>query len=64
MKTHPGIAADMFDALAEAGINIGIISTSSIRISCVVPAADVERAVRAVHERFKLHEPALVAGDG
>jgi aspartate kinase len=62
MKTHPGVAADMFDALAEAGINIGIISTSSIRISCVVPAADVERAVQAVHERFKLHEPALVAG--
>jgi aspartate kinase len=62
MKTHPGVAADMFDALAEAGINIGIISTSSIRISCVVPAADAERAVQAVHERFKLHEPALVAG--
>ena len=64
MKTHPGVAADMFDALAEAGINIGIISTSSIRISCIVPAADVERAVQAVHERFKLHEPALVAGEG
>jgi aspartate kinase len=62
MKTHPGVAADMFDALAEAGINIGIISTSSIRISCVVPAVDVERAVQVVHERFKLHEPALVAG--
>ena len=36
MKSHPGVAADMFDALAEAGINIEIISTSSIRISCVV----------------------------
>ena len=45
MKTHPGIAADMFDALADAGINIEIISTSPIRISCVVRAADVERAV-------------------
>jgi aspartate kinase len=63
MKTHPGVAADMFDALAEAGINIGIISTSSIRISCVVPAADVERAVQAVHERFRLHEPAVAAGE-
>jgi aspartate kinase len=62
MKTHPGVAADMFDALAEAGINIGMISTSSIRISCVVPAADAERAVRAVHERFRLHEP-FVARD-
>ncbi|HZT16853.1 MAG TPA: aspartate kinase [Gaiellaceae bacterium] len=53
MKSHPGVAADMFDALAEAGINIEIISTSSIRISCVVRAAEVERAVQAVHERFR-----------
>jgi len=53
MKSHPGVAADMFDALAEAGINIEIISTSSIRVSCVVRASEVERAVQAVHERFK-----------
>ena len=54
MKSHPGVAADMFEALAEAGINIEIISTSSIRVSCVVRAADVERAVGAVHEKFRL----------
>ena len=54
MKTHPGVAADMFDALADAGVNIEIISTSSIRISCVVRAAEVEQAVRAVHDRFRL----------
>jgi aspartate kinase len=54
MKSHPGVAADMFDALAEAGVNIEIISTSSIRVSCVVRAADVERAVQAVHDRFGL----------
>jgi aspartate kinase len=54
MKSHPGVAADMFDALAEAGINIEIISTSTIRISCVVRATEVERAVRAVHDRFQL----------
>jgi aspartate kinase len=53
MKSHPGVAADMFDALAEAGINIEIISTSSIRISCVIRASEVERAVRAVHARFQ-----------
>ena len=53
MKSHPGVAADMFDALAEAGINIEIISTSSIRVSCVIRASDVERAVQAVHERFR-----------
>ena len=55
MKSHPGVAADMFEALAEAGINIEIISTSSIRVSCVVRAADVERAVQAVHDKFRLY---------
>jgi aspartate kinase len=59
MKTHPGIAADMFDALAEAGINIEIISTSSIRISCVVRATEVERAVRAVHDKFRLSDSVI-----
>jgi aspartate kinase len=54
MRSHPGVAADMFEALAEAGINIEIISTSSIRISCVVRAADVEGAVQAVHDKFQL----------
>jgi aspartate kinase len=71
MKSHPGVAADMFDALGEAGINIEIISTSSIRISCVVRAADVERAVQIVHDRFRLSEevvyreehPATVSGE-
>jgi aspartate kinase len=56
MKSHPGVAADMFDALAEAGINLEIISTSSIRVSCVVRASEVERAVQAIHDRFGLGE--------
>jgi aspartate kinase len=55
MKSHPGVAADMFEALAEAGINIEIISTSSIRVSCVVRATEVERAVRAVHDKFRIY---------
>ena len=59
MKTHPGVAADMFDALADAGINIEIISTSPIRISCVVRASEIERAVQVVHERFHLADPAI-----
>jgi aspartate kinase len=54
MRSNPGIAADMFDALAEAGINIEIISTSPIRISCVVRRSEVERAVQVVHDRFAL----------
>ncbi len=53
MKSHPGVAADMFEALGEADINIEIISTSSIRVSCVVRASEVERAVQAVHDRFR-----------
>jgi aspartate kinase len=60
MKTHPGVAADMFDALSDAGINIEIISTSSIRISCVVRAKEVDRAVKAIHERFDLAEREIV----
>ncbi len=54
MKSHPGVAAGMFAALAAEGINIEMISTSAIRISCVVRAADAERAVRAIHDRFDL----------
>jgi aspartate kinase len=59
MKSNPGVAADMFDALAAEGINIEMISTSSIRISCVIRADDAERAVRAVHQRFGLDGPVL-----
>jgi aspartate kinase len=54
MKTHPGIAAKMFEILATEGINIEMISTSTIRISCVVGEDDVERAVRALHDTFHL----------
>jgi aspartate kinase len=52
MKSNPGVAADMFDALASEGINIEMISTSPIRISCVVRKSDGERALQAVHARF------------
>ncbi len=54
MRSNPGVAADIFEALADAGINIEIISTSPIRVSCVVRASEAERAVRIVHERLKL----------
>ena len=54
MKTHPGIAAQMFEIMAAEGINIEMISTSTIRISCVVAEDDVERAVRALHTEFGL----------
>jgi aspartate kinase len=54
MKSHPGVAADMFAALADERINIEMISTSSIRVSCVVRAADADRALRAIHAKFGL----------
>jgi aspartate kinase len=60
MKTHPGVAADMFSALAEAGINIEMISTSSIRVSCVIRASDVVQAVEVLHARFDLTEESVV----
>jgi aspartate kinase len=59
MKSHPGVAVDMFEALATENINIEIISTSSIRISCVIREAEVARAVRAVHSRFQLADEAI-----
>ena len=63
MKTDPGVAAEMFSALAEAGINIEMISTSSIRISCVVNAMDINKAVRIIHDRFGLEgQPPVSAG--
>ena len=54
MKTHPGIAATMFETLAGEGVNIEMISTSPIRISCVVHSGAVDRAVQALHRVFDL----------
>ncbi len=54
MKSHPGVTATMFETLASEGINIDLISTSTIRISCTVREEDVERAVRALHRAFEL----------
>ncbi|HVV35455.1 MAG TPA: aspartate kinase [Acidimicrobiales bacterium] len=54
MKTHPGVAATMFETLAANDINIEMISTSAIRISCVVRQDQVEDAVVKLHEAFKL----------
>ena len=54
MKSHPGVAAKVFATLGDQGINIEMISTSPIKISCVVTADAVDRAVRALHEAFEL----------
>jgi aspartate kinase len=54
MKTHPGVSATMFETLADAGINIEMISTSAIRVTCVIREELVEKAVAALHDAFKL----------
>jgi aspartate kinase len=54
MMSNPGVAAAMFETLAQEGINIHMISTSEIKVSCIVHAHEIERAVRAVHSRFNL----------
>jgi aspartate kinase len=54
MKSHPGVAAKVFTTLGENQINIEMISTSPIRISCVVPGDRVPDAVRALHSAFNL----------
>jgi aspartate kinase len=59
MKTHPGVAARMFAALSRAGVNIQMISTSTIRVSVIIDDAQVEDAVRAVHSEFALGTDAI-----
>ena len=54
MKTHPGVTATMFETLAAEGINIEMISTSPIRISCMVRSDLAEKAVQALHRAFEL----------
>ena len=57
MKSNPGVAATMFETLAANDINIDMISTSSIRVSCVVADDQVERAVQALHAVYELDRP-------
>jgi aspartate kinase len=54
MRSHPGVTANFFAAMASAGVNIEMISTSEIRISIVCRQADIERAVQAAHTAFDL----------
>ena len=67
MRSHPGVAAKFFAAMAGAGINIEMISTSEIRVSVVCRDTDLDAAVRAVHEAFELGdttEAVVYAGTG
>ncbi|MFB3884216.1 MAG: aspartate kinase [Thermodesulfobacteriota bacterium] len=57
MRSHSNVAAQMFSALAKEGINIQMISTSEIKISCIIDAKYTELAVRALHDAFQLDKP-------
>jgi aspartate kinase len=63
MKSHPGVAHTTFKALGDAGVNIEMISTSPIKISCVVREQDVQTAVQRLHTAFELGEEAVRAED-
>ena len=56
MTADPGVAATMFEALYDADINIQMISTSEIRISVLIDRKDAEKAVKAIHKKFELHD--------
>ncbi len=56
MRANPGVAATMFETLSACGVNIQMISTSAIRVSCMVDGDQVEEAVRALHDAFGLAE--------
>ena len=56
MRTHSGVAAEMFETLAKHGVNIMAISTSEIKVSCLIEAKYTELAVRVLHERFGLEK--------
>ena len=61
MRSHPGVAAKVFSVLAEEGVNIEMISTSPIKISCVIDRDRVEEAVRALHSAFELSGEGTIA---
>jgi aspartate kinase len=59
MRSHSNVATQMFSALAEEGINIQMISTSEIKISCIIDSKYTELAVRALHDAFELDKPVV-----
>ncbi len=60
LHNAPGYAARMFGTLADAGVNIEMISTSEVRITCMIAEADLETALRALHDAFELERPEAV----
>jgi aspartate kinase len=63
MRSHPGVAAKVFRVLADQGVNIEMISTSPIKISCVIPRDRVDQVVRALHTAFELSGPDTIVAE-
>ena len=61
IHNHPGYAAQMFGALADEDINISMISTSEIRITCIIAEDQIDAAAKAIHRTFRLQEPEVAA---
>jgi aspartate kinase len=59
MRSHSNVATKMFSALSDEGINIHMISTSEIKISCIIDSKYTELAVRALHDAFDLDKPTV-----
>lgn len=59
MRSHSNVATRMFSALAKEGININMISTSEIKISCIIDAKYTELAIRSLHDAFELDKPEM-----
>jgi aspartate kinase len=60
MQSNPGVAADMFEVLADASINIHMISTSEIKVSCVIDEERIKEAVQILHDKFGLDNETLL----
>ena len=60
LHNAPGYAARMFGTLADAGVNIEMISTSEVRITCIIAEDELETALRALHDAFELERPEAV----
>lgn len=56
MRSHPGVAARMFEALSDNGINIEMISTSEIKVSCIIRSSELQKAAQALHDAFGLNK--------
>ena len=61
MRSHPGVAAKVFTVLAEEGVNIDMIATTPIKISCVIARDRVDHAVQVLHAAFELSGPGTIS---